>query len=77
MQVDVRSMIVAGVTKSGTEDEDPAEFFDDQEDAGELLDPLVDNAEAEEATKATLKELDRLAELGVYEIVDMHTCLGK
>ena len=26
---------------------------------------------------AKLKELERLAEFGVYEIVDMHTSLGK
>ena len=39
--MDVPSMIVAGVTISGTEDEDPAGYFDSQE----LLDPLVDNAE--------------------------------
>ena len=75
--MDVRSMIVAGVTKSGTEDEDPAECFDGREDAGELLDPPDDNAETEETTKAKLKALDRLGEFGVHEIVDMHTCLGK
>ena len=68
---------MAGVTKSGTEDEDPAEHFDSREDAGELLDPPDDNAETEEATKAKLTELDRLAEFGVYGIVDMHTGLGK
>ena len=38
--------------------------------------PLVDNAD-EEATKAKLKELDQLAEFGVYETVDMHVALGK
>ena len=32
-QMDVRSMIVAGVTISRTEDEDPAECFDSHEDA--------------------------------------------
>ena len=48
---------------SGTEDEDPAEYFNGRADAGELLDPLVDNAETEEATKA--EEFDRLAEFGV------------
>ena len=68
---------MAGVAISGTEDEDPSEYFDDHEDAGELLDPLVDNAEAEEATKAKLKEFDRLAEFGVYETVDLHVALGK
>ena len=68
---------MAGVTKSGTEDEDPAEYFDGREDAGELLDPPDDSAETEEATKDKLKELDRLAEFGVYETVDMHTGLGK
>ena len=75
--MDVRSMTVAGVAISGTEDEDTAEYFDHHEDAGELLDPLVDNAEAEEATKAKLKELDRLAEIGVHETVDLHVALGK
>ena len=39
---------VAGIATSGTEDEDPAECFVDHEDAGELQDPLVDNAETEE-----------------------------
>ena len=34
------------------------QYFGDHEDAGELLDPLVDNAEPEETTKANLKELD-------------------
>ena len=34
-------MSVAGVAISGTEDEDPAEYFDDHEDAGELLDLLL------------------------------------
>ena len=38
---------------------------------------LVDNAETEEAMKAKLKELERLAEFGVYETVDMRTALGK
>ena len=75
-QMGVRSVIVAGVTISGSENEDPAENFDSHEDAGELLDPLVDNAETEEATKAKLKELERLAEFGVCEIVDTHTALG-
>ena len=70
-------MTVAGVTISGTVDEDPAEYFDSHEDAGKLLDPLVDNAETEEAMKAKLKELERLAEFGVCQIVDMHTVLGK
>ena len=76
-QMDVRSIIVAGVTISGSEDEDPAECFDSREDAGELLDPLVDNAETEEATKPKLKELERLAEFGACEIVDVHTALNK
>ena len=31
----------------------------------------------EEATKAKLKELERLAEFGMHEVVDMHTALGK
>ena len=43
-QMDVRSTIVAGVTISGTEDEDPAECFDNHDDAGEFVDPLVDNS---------------------------------
>ena len=75
--MDFRSFIVAGVTISGTQDEDPAENLDGREDAGEMLDPLVDKTETEEATKAKLKELDRLAEFGVCEIVDMNTPLGK
>ena len=68
---------MAGVTISGTEYEFPAVYFDSREDAGELLDPLLDNAETEEVTKAKLKELDRLAEFGVYETVGLHTSLGK
>ena len=44
------------VAKSGTEEKDPGEYFVDREDAGELWDPLVDNAETEEAMKATLKK---------------------
>ena len=70
-------MTVAGVAISGTEDEDPAEYFDGHEDTGDLLDPLVDNAEAEEATKAKLKEPDRLAEFEVCETVDLHVAPGK
>ena len=58
-QMDVRSVTVAGVAISGTEDDDLAEYFDGHEDA-------VDNAETEEATKAKLKELDRIAEFGVH-----------
>ena len=42
-----------------------------------MLDPLVDHAETEESTKAQLKELARLAECGVYVMVDIHTALGK
>ena len=60
-----------GIAISGTEDEDHAEYFVDHEDAGELQDPLVDNAETKEAMEAKLKELDRLAEFGVYETVDL------
>ena len=67
--MDVRSMTVAGVKKSATVDEDPAEYFHSHEDVGEWLDPLVDGAEAEEATKAKQKEL---REFGVYETVDLH-----
>ena len=40
-------------------------YFDNHEDAGELLDPLVDHTETEEATKAKLKELNPLAKFGV------------
>ena len=76
-QVDVRSVTVAGIAISGTEDEDPAEYFVDHEDAGELQDPLVDNAETEGAMKVKLKVLDRLAEFGVYETVDLQVALGK
>ena len=60
-QMDVRNMTVAGVAKSGTEDEHP----------------LVDGSEADEMTKAKQKELDRLAEFGVHETVDLHVALGK
>ena len=75
---DVRSEYDGGWSAmSGTEDEDPAEYFEGHEGAGELLDPLVDNPEGEEARKAKLKELDRLAELGVYKSVDLHVALGK
>ena len=70
-------MTVAGVAISWTEDENPAEYFVDHEDAAELQDPLVDNAEAEEAMKAKLKELDRLAESRVHETVDLQVALGK
>ena len=68
---------MAGIAISGTEDEDHAEYFVDHEDAGELQDPLVDNAETEEAMKAKLKELDRLAEFGVYETVDLQELSGR
>ena len=73
--MDVRSMMVAGITVSGTEDEDPAQYFDSYEDAGEMLDPPIDNVETDEAMKAT--ELDALAEFGVCGIVDMHVAFGK
>ena len=77
-QMDVRSMTVAGIAISGIDDEDPAEYFVDNEDAGELQDPLVDNAETEEAMEAKLKELDRLAVFGgVHETVDLQDDLGK
>ena len=76
-QMDIQSMTLAGIAISGTEDEDPAEYFVDHEDAGELQDPLVDNAETEEAMKVKLKVLDRLAEFGVYETVDLQFALGK
>ena len=42
---------------------------------GELLDTFVDNAA--EATKAKLEELDRLAEFGVCETVDLPVALGQ
>ena len=35
------------------------------------------NVKTEEAMKAKLKELDRLAAFGVYETVDGHLALGK
>ena len=73
--MDVRSMSVAGVAISGTEDEDSAEYVDGHEDAEELLDPFLDNAE--EATDAKLEELNRLAEFEVYETMDLHVALGK
>ena len=65
--MDVHRMTVAGVAKAGTEDEDPAEYFDGHEHVGELLDPLVDGAET---TNAKQKDLDRLAEFGVYETLE-------
>ena len=71
--MDVRSVSVAGAATSGTEDEDSAEYVDGHEDSGELLDPLLDNAE--EATKAKLKELDRLADLECMR--HLHVALGK
>ena len=37
----------------------------------------MSHAEAVEAAKAKLKELDRLAEIEVYETVDLHVALGK
>ena len=68
---------MAGVTISGTEDADPAEYFDSQKTLESCWTLFLTIMETEEATKAKLKELDRLAEFGVYEIVDMHTALGK
>ena len=38
---------------------------------------FVDGAEADEAMRAKQKELDRLAEIGVYETVDIFVALGK
>ena len=76
-QMDVQSMTEAGVTIAGTEEEDPAEYFDGHDDVGELLDPLVDEAEADETTKAKQKELDRLAEFVVFEVVYIPVALGK
>ena len=66
--MDVQSMIVAGATISGIENEDLTECFDSHDDSGDLLDPLVDSTETKEATKTKLKELDRLAEFGVNEL---------
>ena len=63
-------MTVAGVTIAGTEDEDLLpEYFDSDADDGELPDPLVDGAEADGTMKVSQKELDRLAEFGVYGTV--------
>ena len=70
-------MTVAGVTISGNDDEDLAEYFDGHEDAGDMLDPLVDNTETEEATEGQTEELARLAEEGVYETVDIHVASGQ
>ena len=52
-QVDVHSMTVVGVTIAGSKDEDPAEYFNSHQDVGELPDPLVDGAEADETTKGS------------------------
>ena len=41
-------------------------YFDGYDDVGELLDPLVDGAEADETKASKQKELDRLAEFGAY-----------
>ena len=54
------------LTISGTEDDDLAGQFDSHEEAEELVDLRVDNAETE-ATNAKLKQLDRFAECGVNE----------
>ena len=64
-------MRVAGVPISGTEDEDPAEYLDGHEYAGEMLDPLVDNAETEDK----LKELEHQAEF--WNVRDGGYALGK
>ena len=58
-QMDVQSGTVAGVTTAGTEDEDLAENFQGHEDVGELQDPLVDGAEADETIEAKQKTFDR------------------
>ena len=77
-QMDVRSIGNSGWNRHMWNGgyEDSAEYFVDHEDAGELQDPLVDYAETEEAM-AKLKVLDRLAEFGVYETVDLQVALGK
>ena len=74
--MDVPSVIVVWVAIRETEDENPPEYIVDHEDAGWLLDPLVQNAETEEAMRAKLKELDRPAEFGVYETVGLQVALG-
>ena len=53
------------LTMCGTEDEDPAGPFDSHKVARECLDPLVDTAGTEEATKAKLKELHQLVEFAL------------
>ena len=50
---------------------------DSHEDVGDMLDPLVDNTETEEATEGQTEELARLAEDGVYETVDIHVASGQ
>ena len=75
--MDVQNAAVAGVTISGAEDEDPAEYFNGQANVGELPDPFVDRSEANDTMKAKQKELDRLAEFGVYEAVGILVAQGK
>ena len=70
-------MRVTGVTIAGTEDEDRAEYFDGHDDVGELLDTLVDEAEADDTTKAKQTKLDRLEEFAVYETASIPVALGK
>ena len=55
----------------------PAEYFDGHADVEELLDPLVDGAQADETMKTKQQELDRLARSGVYETVDIPIALRK
>ena len=75
-QMDVQSMTVVGVTTARTEDEDSAEYFDSHADVGEMQDPLLDVAGADETMKAKQKEVDRPAEFGVCEI-GYHRCSRK
>ena len=75
--MDVSRMRVTGVTIAGTEDEDRAEYFDGHDDVGALVDPVVDEAEADDTTNAKKKKLDRLEEFAVYETAFIPVALGK
>ena len=63
-------MTVAGVTVAGTEGWDLAEYVDGHADVREFPDHLVDGTEDHQTMKAKQKELDRLAELRVYESLE-------
>ena len=71
-QMDVHIMAVAGLTIAGIEDVSSVAKM-----SKELPDALVDGAEADEMIHAKQKELDRHAEFGVFEIVDILVALGK